>query len=139
MPSLVTKLPEGKDPVICICFEKHFEAQKTNEDLVLKFSKDEYTINIWPTDSESSLVNLMLISLDDPKNQRLYKNLSFNYPKLEWWLKHTEHNTSDMKFKFTHIVSEFGKDRVVRTYDQRKLFVLNVAKCVVKGVNDLAF
>src|SRR5882672_9768208 len=122
MPSLVTKLPEERDPVICICFEKQSEAEKTNEDLVNMYSKDRYIVNIWPTDRQCNQINLMLISLDDAKNQRLYRNLSFNHTKLEWWVKYTKNNMYGTKFKFAHIINEFGKDRVVKTFAQKKTF-----------------
>jgi len=73
MPKLVTKLPEGKDPVICVCFEKEWDGRKLNEDLVLKFRHDVYQIRFMPT--ENDRMNLMLIGSE---NQRLYKDLTYD-------------------------------------------------------------
>src|SRR5437899_2762419 len=75
----------------------------------------------------------------EPKNQRLYKNLSFDYSKLEWWIKFTQNSRGNFKFKFAHIVIESDKHKVVKTYNQKKLFVLNVNKYVIKDVQELAF
>lgn len=133
MPRLITKLPENKEPCICICFEWIVDAQKTNEDLVDNYSHDNYTVNIWPTTKESKQVNLMLISKD---HQRMYKNLEFDYDKLMWWVQYT---ANDRKFKFVHIISEHNKHTAIRTYNSRKLFVLKVTSYSIKGVEQFEF
>lgn len=118
MPKLVTKLPEEKDPCICICFEKIWDARKTNEDLRIKFSKDIYTVRLMPVEQR---INLMLIGTD---NQRLYKNLEYDYSKLTWWLNYTK---DCKKFSFVHIIEEHGKHIMVKTQENNKPFILKVS------------
>ncbi len=118
MPKLVTKLPEEKDPCICICFEKLWDARKTNQDLRIKFSKDKYTVRLIPVEKR---INLILIGTD---NERIYKNLEYDYSKLMWWLEYTK---DCKKFSFVHIVEEFGKHTMVTTQENNKPFVLQVS------------
>lgn len=119
MPQLITKLPEGKNPVICIYFEKEWDTQKTNEDLVAKFAKDVYQVRLMPI--ADGTMNLMVISND---NQRLYKHLAYDYFKLQWWLNYTK---GGVAFSFCHIIVEKDKHKLVRIVQRQKPFVLKVS------------
>jgi hypothetical protein len=115
MPKLIIKLPEEKDPVICICFEKLSDAQ-INQDLPTKFHMDTYQIRLMPVQYG---MNIMLISSD---NQRLYKNVEYEWNKLSWWIDYTKTRRS---FVFCHVFEEAGAQKLVKT-EGGKPFVLKV-------------
>lgn len=135
---LITKLPEEKDPVIGIEFVNETEGQRLNEDLIEKYSKDAFSVTIWPTDKSGKTMNLMLINLKQTDVQRIYKDLTYDSAKLHWWLGYTGKNNQIQQFKFVHVVQEFGKHRLLTTYNSRKRFVLNVTKYVLRNEDQIS-
>lgn len=121
MLKLITKLPEEKDPVIAVCFEKEWEARKLNEHIINN-PEGNYEIKLMPSENG---INLMLIG---EKHEVIYKNLNYDYFKLDWWLGYAK---TKNRIKFCHVIEEFGKARVVRGFEKNKLFVLTVVRLCV--------
>jgi hypothetical protein len=134
--SAIFKLPEEKDPVICICFSNEFEAQRTNADLFEKWRHELFTLTLFTTQqADKALLNINLVS---DNNQRLYKQLDFNFNKLHWWLQHTQGR--DTKFKFCHTIKRFDKIEVIKPANHAsRYFVLNVKKVIVQDLMELSF
>jgi hypothetical protein len=134
--SVLFKLPELKDPVICICFSNAFEAQRINADLFEKWRHEQYTLTLFATKHDASiLLNIYLIS---DNNQRLYKHLGFDQNKLNWWLQRTQGNGT--KYKFCHVTQKFDKIEVVKPANHAsRYFVLNVKKVIVQDLMELIF
>lgn len=131
MLKLITKLPEEKDPVICLCFEKEWDAQKTNADLVTKFRHDTYQIRFMPT--EGCFMNLMLIGNE---NERLYKNIAYDYHKFIWWYEYTKNLKS---FSFCHISEKFDKHIIARVVEGNRPFVLKSTGYVLVDHDRMGF
>ncbi|MBL7901004.1 MAG: hypothetical protein JNK73_03340 [Bacteroidia bacterium] len=134
--SVLFKLPELKDPVICICFSTVLEAQRTNADLFEKWRHEHYTLTLFATKLNANVVlNIYLIS---DNNQRLYKHLGFDQHKLNWWLQRTQgHGT---KYKFCHVTQKFDKLEVVKPANQgSRYYVLNVKKVIVQDLMELSY
>jgi hypothetical protein len=122
VPKVITKLPEGKDPCICICFEKIWDAQKTNEDLILRYSAEAYFIRLIPVDKN---LNLLLIGKDQ---ERLFKDLEYDYHNFLWWHGYTK---GCQKLSFCHVVKDYDKIQLVKTFTDSKPFVLKVKAYVL--------
>jgi hypothetical protein len=135
--SLIFKLPEEKDPVICLCFANEFEAQKTNQDLVEKWSHEIYSVRLMPGNNggDIAVLNLMLVG---DNNQRLYKGLAFDQHKLNWWLQYVQ-GYKYVKFKFCHVVKKNDRITAVKAYGLNKWFVLKVSKVVVMDLRELSY
>lgn len=135
--SVIFKLPEDKDPCICIVFRSAHKAETTNKALFEKWSHDLYTITLYPTTNEAKLLNVMLVS---PNNQVLYKNLNFDYHKLLWWLKFIE-NTKHIQFKFCHTYQVADKLIPVKFIGTKKLYVLTASSIKMKdeSLTDLTY
>jgi hypothetical protein len=134
--SIIFKLPELKDPVICVCFSNEFEAQRTNSDLFEKWRHELYSLTIFATKhNDKVLLNLYLIS---ENNQRLYKHLDFDQNRLTWWLQRTQGR--DTKYKLCHVIRKFDKLEVIKPANhQSRYFVLNVKKVMVQDLMELGF
>jgi hypothetical protein len=128
MLQLITKLPEGKDPAICICFKDLLQAQKTNQDLRLHHSDEQYSVKFMPA---GKLMSLMLIS---GTQQRLYLNMEYDYNKFLWWMKHTKGLTG---YSFCHVYQEFDRIQLVNTQLEQKRFYLKVSYYTISKAADL--
>lgn len=132
--SLIVKLPEEKDPVICLCFSNEFEAQKTNADLFEKWKHETYQVTLMPNKfGQAVLIDLLLVS---PNNQRMYKGLAFDYGKLNWWLSFVK-NYKSTKIKFCHVFKKVDEAILVKSYNTHKWAVLNVSNLVVHDLMEL--
>lgn len=127
--SIIFKLPEEKDPVIAICFTNKEEAQTHNADLIEKFKRDRYSLNVWATQSYSKLLNVMLIS---DQNQRLYRDLAFNSGQFKWWLQFTDQNRHELKFKFYHLYIKENRPQLVNTQFTNTPFVITLHRFNIK-------
>lgn len=127
--SIIFKLPEQQDPVIAICFSDKQQAQEMNADLIEKYRKDKYSLNIWATKSYTNLLNVMLIS---DQHQRLYRDLDFNANQFTWWLKFTQQNKHDLKFKFYHLYLKDNRPYLVNTQFTNTPFVLTLHRFNLK-------
>ena len=132
--SIIFKLPEQQDPVIAICFKNKEEAQQHNADLIEKFKRDRYSLNVWTIKSYSKLLNVMLIS---DQNQRLYKDLEFNSGQFKWWLQFTEQTKQELKFRFYHLYLKDNKPQLVNTQFTNTPFVLTLHRFNIKDKENL--
>lgn len=130
--SAIFKLPESKDPVIAICFSSKEEAQETNSDLLEKHKGDKYAINIWRTQNLTQpILNIMLLS---SYNERLYKNLAFDYNQFQWWLRFTKGNKNELKFLFYHLYMQDNKPFIAKTKYTNRPFIFSVHRINLKDV-----
>lgn len=137
--SLLFKIVQEKAPAICILFSNQTEAEKLNEDLVEKYKNGTYTLTFWPSDQLGKSMNVMLVNNEDTAVQRLYKNLAYDYNKFKWFLDMTQHNRNINRFNFVHIVEKDNRDKMVKTYTQRRAWYLSITKYIVMNEEQMVF
>jgi hypothetical protein len=123
---LVVKLPKDKLPFLGIVFPSSYQANQTNEDLVLDHKEDIYRMILEFT---GTVLNLKLIC-DEKVIIRTYRNVDYDKEKLKSWVMITRKGTA---FNFGHIYMQSNKEIVVKNYKNRKLFVLRLNKYEIQS------
>lgn len=118
---LIFKLPENKPPFLGILFEDMRQAVTLNQDLVNRRKDAIYSISIEPV---GRLLNLRL-SAQEPYDVRFYHNLSCDFKKMEAWLLQARQSKA---CNFSHVVKELNHHMVVKTLQDRKLWVLKISQ-----------
>ena len=136
---LLFKIVQEKAPAICVLFKNETEAEKLNQDLVEKHPDSKYTMTLYPNDQMGKTMNLMLVNNEDSSIQRLYKNLGYDYHRFKWFLDMTQNNQNINRFNFVHMIRKDNKEKMVKTYTQRKAWYLSVSKYIVMNEEQMVF
>lgn len=116
---LVVKLPENKPPFLGILFDDSYQACSINKSAVNNYHTCTYQIVLEPTGEK---LNLRLICESFGLNY-VYENIKYNPETLIKFV----YKTKDSKlFNFSHLVRKDGKDTVVKTLANQRLFVLKI-------------
>ncbi len=117
---LVLKLPQNKPPFIGIEFDSHYEASKTNSDIIGALDSRYYKINLRPINK----FNIYLIlECKDLMIKRRYQNLEYEQEKLKTWLGMTRAQKS---FNFGHVIKEHNRHILVKAQYSGLNFVIKL-------------
>lgn len=122
---LALKLPKDKLPFIGIRFYNEHEAASVNKSAVNNYHTSQYQIILEP---QADKLNLRLVCSTFGLNH-IYENLRYKPDQIMRFLYHTK---GTKEFNFGHVVEKDGKDVVVKTVANQRLFVLKVSKLEVR-------
>jgi len=116
---LVLKLPENKPPFLGILFDDSYQACTINKNAVNNYHTSTYHLVLEPMGDK---LNLRL-TCDSSGLNHLYENVRYNPEKL---LKFIYMTKGCNQFNFSHLIRKDGKDTVVKTLSNQRLFVLKI-------------
>jgi hypothetical protein len=119
---LVLKLPKVKPPFIGILFDKSWDGEKMNCDLVEAHRNAYYSIEFEYCNSH---LNLRLMS-QELLTIRNYAHLKFDAEKLKSWLYMSKMVNA---YNFGHVIIERDQHILLKTQHKKLNFVLKMDKC----------
>lgn len=102
---LILKLPNGKPPFIGIEFEKQWQGEKENKDLLLEHTNIVYSLLVEPAQSG---INIRLIC-DSPLVIRFYHQVQYNIESFKRWHFHAQNYHS---INFGHTYKDHSEDKI---------------------------
>ena len=119
---LIFKRPDKKLPFLGLLFESEFKASRSNQKVVLAGQPCDMKI-----DFLGSHVTLRITNNETGFFHMYQEPISCDVKKFQVWREST-----NQPYNFGHIIREYDVDKVVRTQDERKLFVVRIVSLWVE-------
>ncbi|MGZ7043633.1 MAG: hypothetical protein ACXVHT_01300 [Methanobacterium sp.] len=123
------KLPKDKPPFIGILFERDWEGQKLNCDLVEESKHHIYSLEFEICNGH---LNLRLMC-PDILTVRIYAHLKYDPEKFKAWLYMVKKAST---YNFGHVFSVKDQHVLLKSYNKKYNFVLKANKCSVVEEQD---